>query len=483
MDNLRIRLRQVALLATAVLLAAGLLGGMLGALEAAETAVSAVDGAKTASRPAAHPGETLRYTIVISNGSVSPTLATMHDALPGALVYLSGTLAATDGRYAATGQTITWTGTLSPAEAVTVTFSAALSRQVRSGDLISNTAVISSSGAAVSRTAVVEVLPHILYLPLMQTQPPTLEMYPISPTCTVSNSWTVAWSDGGPYVDAYELQQAQTPDFAEPLAYTLTEAERLMQPPLSPDHLYHYRVRAIGHWGNGEWSNTRRVIGNFFDDFSDPESGWGTQESDLGRFRYEDGAYTILSKEAGYVFRRSAPSYLLDSYTVEADVRWDTAVTDGLYGIIFGLDQTAAEYYFFIVQPDTQEFRLIRRNANGTFFTLAPPTPSDAINVGGATNRLSAQRQGDEIILRVNGVLLGLWRDDGVTGLTGAGIAMSPNPANPVAEARFDNFTIHGCMIPAEDTQAANMNAMGAAAPTPPFADAAPNLWEATGGE
>ncbi len=178
----------------------------------------------------------------------------------------------------------------------------------------------------------------------------------------------------------------------------------------------------------------------FRDDFSDPASGWLVASDDLARFEYLDGAYRILAKRPGFLYRTAAPHCPGASYTVQADARWAGA-SGSSYGLIFGVAAGYSAYYLFDVNSDYREFRLARRGPSG-FTEIVPPTASPAIRPGAEPNRLMATRSGSRITLAVNGMPLGTWTDAMIGGLTGAGLAAAPYSDLPNADARFDTFTI-----------------------------------------
>jgi len=107
----------------------------------------------------AESGETITYTIVISNsGNLSATLATMTDALPAGVTY-DGNLSCTSGscNYDTPTNSVLWSGVVTNTESVTVEFTAELSGTC--GSVITNTAVISDplTAAPVTVNAVTEI--------------------------------------------------------------------------------------------------------------------------------------------------------------------------------------------------------------------------------------------------------------------------------------------------------------------------------------
>lgn len=93
------------------------------------------------SAPALAWGEFVTYTVVLRNtGSATAEGATLTNALPDGLTYISGTLQATSGsaEYRFTPRSIEWQGVLTPNLAVTLTYVAQLVTQ----DYIYNTAVL-----------------------------------------------------------------------------------------------------------------------------------------------------------------------------------------------------------------------------------------------------------------------------------------------------------------------------------------------------
>jgi DNA-binding beta-propeller fold protein YncE len=187
---------------------------------------------------------------------------------------------------------------------------------------------------------------------------------------------------------------------------------------------------------------SRNFCADFYDDFSNPASGWPVGEDDYVRYEYLGGEYRVLTKQSGYLYLFGAPTCDRLSYVVELDARW-SGTPGNSYGIIFGVTSGYDRYYLFDVNTDYQQFRLYRRDPAG-FVPIVPPTDSSAIHGGTAANHLKATRDGNSITLEVNGTVLGTWSDGAITGLTGVGLASSPYLDLPASDARFDNFRVTG---------------------------------------
>jgi hypothetical protein len=183
------------------------------------------------------------------------------------------------------------------------------------------------------------------------------------------------------------------------------------------------------------------ACGDFFDNFSDPNSGWPVSDTSTALREYRDGEYRILSKQSGFLFLSKSPACDHYNYFVDVDARWVTT-TGNSYGLLFGVVSDFSQYYLFDMNTDVQQYRLLRRNAGGGFTTIAGPTPSSAIKAGLATNHLQARRLGSQITLYVNGTWLGDWTDGMIGGRTGTGVVASAYSVMPSADARFDNFAM-----------------------------------------
>jgi hypothetical protein len=186
---------------------------------------------------------------------------------------------------------------------------------------------------------------------------------------------------------------------------------------------------------------TRDYCTGFFDDFSDPASGWTIEEDDYVSAGYSNGEYLIHTKAAGYFYLYRAPSCELDNYTVEIDARW-AEKTGQSYGLIFDVKESFSYYYLFDINTDYQQFRLLYRYGPGLFTEIVSPTYSPAIQPGLASNHMGVTRLGDQITLFVNGVELGSYWDYAITGAGGVGIISSPYDDRPKSDALFDNFSL-----------------------------------------
>lgn len=123
---------------------------------------------KQASVPRAAWGEAVTYTIRVENSS-GPINHTVYltDAVPGGLLYVSGTLTATDGLPDdSAAPVLRWSGALTPTPVVTVTYAAIVSETT--SRLITNTATIAVPGyPPLVRTAAVLVNGYRAYLPVV----------------------------------------------------------------------------------------------------------------------------------------------------------------------------------------------------------------------------------------------------------------------------------------------------------------------------
>lgn len=313
-------------------------------------------------------------------------------------------------------------------------------------------AVTLSLAAHAGRTRAQES--NTVYLPLALAPVPVPAVDPISRS-SGANSWTVSWTDGGAAVASYTVQQAGDPDFSEDVQQFNT-ADTFYNFSYAPstDNRYYYRVRANGPWGAGPWSDFQAVLGDFFDDFSDPGSGW--EEYDLpDRFAaYLDDAYVIRAREATpqqvILAISTAPDAARSSYCAAVDVRWnDGSPTDGLYGIVFGANDAFTQYYFLAVFPQTRQYRLFYFDSNrpqqDRLEPLTAPQATPDIQPGTQSNRLEVRRVGQQIAVLINGEVQRTLQDDRRTGLTYTGLLVAANPASGAAEARFDNFALGYC--------------------------------------
>jgi hypothetical protein len=182
----------------------------------------------------------------------------------------------------------------------------------------------------------------------------------------------------------------------------------------------------------------------YFDDFSDPASGWTVDDNYYVKSEYLGGEFRVWSKQPGYYYPFQAPRFQRQNYVVEADARWEGAPGENI-GLIFGVTSNLSRFYLFDVKTDSQQYRLLRRDP-ASYSIIVNYVQSPAIAPGNAKNHLGAKRDGNQITLTANGTTLLVIQEGTLIGATGVGIVSSPYDSNPVSDARFDNFMI--CNLP-----------------------------------
>jgi len=177
----------------------------------------------------------------------------------------------------------------------------------------------------------------------------------------------------------------------------------------------------------------------FTDDFSNPGSGWPTNDDAVATGGYLNGEYRITFKQANWIVR-SSPSLSGGDFSAGVDVRTLTPDPNNSYGLYFG--QTAAGYYMFQTFPASGNAYLRRYDLpTGNVTLVAGPIPN-AIRTGTQTNRLVATRRGSAsavtaIVLYANGVRV-ISVVDSTFGAGNLGILAASATAN--FDVRYDNF-------------------------------------------
>ncbi|CAG0929312.1 hypothetical protein TFLX_01247 [Thermoflexales bacterium] len=183
------------------------------AIYTANSAGKCAFGQKAVNTTTAFHGSPLTYTISLNNmGLVAPGNIMVTDTVPLSLTYSTDSLSATTGSYAYHHGVITWTGTVTASEFVTITFGAYVSQTVPIGASLVNSAVINREGTVITRTATVTIsAPPIIGISpvsLLSAQKINLQL---NQTLTVSNtgganlSWTVTEHTGPSCTSPAEL--------------------------------------------------------------------------------------------------------------------------------------------------------------------------------------------------------------------------------------------------------------------------------------
>ncbi|MCB8942217.1 MAG: DUF11 domain-containing protein [Ardenticatenaceae bacterium] len=405
---------------------------------------------KLVNQPTAHPGDTIQYSIVISNSSPATITATLNDPLPAGLMVATGSLTATQATtLTENSQNIAWSGLVAGHEVVTVSFAAVISSGLAVGEAVVNTAVLTGTGQPINLSVTTELVSFQLYLPFISRAYTTPVLQPIQLTCA-SDDWTVNWNNTDTGV-MYELQEAHNAAFTNPTTYNTAATSQPIANAPSTDNFYYYRVRSTNGTTHSPWSNSVSIIGSYLDNFSATDSGWFVGENSNGRFRYDNNGYEIASKKAGFLLPSLAPDVERNGYIAATDVRWRTgSPANGIYGLVFGANEDVTKYYFLAVYAETQEYWLFFFDSSQpTADRLRPIFPSRltsaAINPGHANNHLQVTRIGSTIEVAINGVDLGSWSDNAQTGATRAGLLITANPSGPESAALFDNFKVSAC--------------------------------------
>jgi hypothetical protein len=185
------------------------------------------------------------------------------------------------------------------------------------------------------------------------------------------------------------------------------------------------------------------------DDFTNSGSGW-----DGGRAGgYAQGEYRVLA--AGPDAEYANHTQQFGDFMLRADARLDRPTT-GVYltlGFRFrpsaraGSSAPGGDGYVFVVTPDDRTFRLeLWQQESGALRNrvLIPDTSSPAIEAGTAWNRLVVRALGPDLMLLVNGQVVGQFRDETwQTGTVTLGVGKKESaPAIGTGDARFANLVV-----------------------------------------
>jgi hypothetical protein len=190
------------------------------------------------------------------------------------------------------------------------------------------------------------------------------------------------------------------------------------------------------------------IICSFFDDFSDPTSGWAIYDSTNTKYRYYNGEYQIWSNNYYYLIDSTnvpqCDNFRLDvAAKIVEDQRPVSSESAPTYGVFFGLKNGYTPYYKFVIYPDGyfELGKLTYNNPSGITYPV-PKTYSENILKGlDHVNNLFVIKVGDTMKIGVNGFILATIQEPGYTP-GDIGVVAGPNPYGNIVDARFDNFSL-----------------------------------------
>lgn len=324
---------------------------VVGALLAAPSAANLGGSSKTVNRSQAFPGETLQYTVIISNsGNTAVPNVVMTDTLPAGLAYQTGSLtytldSAVMTSFGESNGVINWTGVVSQVGSVVIYYSAVLTDNLTASDEILNSVSITGTGTLITRTAATTIITSTqMYFPIIFQPVPVPHLNSV-PEVNSNNQWTVSWTDVNVGGASYELQEDSNASFASPTTINAGAGlSHLFTHPASINNYYCYRVRAMANDVFSGWSNTQCAFGNYSDDFTNISSGWAIRRQDTddtANSSYYINNNFIIKIGGRWDYAIAAPMVPApaSSYKIETAVK----LTDGIdnlhtYGIIFGGD-------------------------------------------------------------------------------------------------------------------------------------------------
>ncbi len=178
----------------------------------------------------------------------------------------------------------------------------------------------------------------------------------------------------------------------------------------------------------------------FFDNFSDPNSGWPVEaDANISR-SYQGGEYEVLIHTGKWQLVTQAPRSGFTDYAVEAEMRRLVGSTSA-YGLVFDF-QDLQNYYYLVVDPGAQWYIVAKKAAGNPAVALVPQTNSSLINPGDENNFLRVERVGDQIAFYANGENLTTINNAGFGGGLGVGLFSVEWGGNPPSVLRYDNFAV-----------------------------------------
>jgi uncharacterized repeat protein (TIGR01451 family) len=175
----------------------------------------------------------------------------------------------------------------------------------------------------------------------------------------------------------------------------------------------------------------------FYDNFSNPASGWPVDDDGDNRYEYINGEYRILVRLEQWGAGAS-PGFQASDYSVSVDLRNQSGV-DGSYGIAFGIAGDWSTFYTLEIYPDG--WYGIYRYDPGNIVTLSEAF-SSAVLQGTASNQIRVERNGSSINAYANNQLLASVTDGTYTGSRYVGLVVISYD-QPNVDIRFDNFTVY----------------------------------------
>lgn len=178
----------------------------------------------------------------------------------------------------------------------------------------------------------------------------------------------------------------------------------------------------------------------YFDDFSNPNSGWPAANAGTNLYEYLNGEYRVLVGST-FSLAGAIPGVSFSNYLVTTDVR-NVGNKNGSYGLLFGQVPGFTGFYSFEIDK-AQNYEIWRWN-NG--WTLLTSGSSNALKIGTAKNTIAIERNGDSIKTFANREFVTSLTSSTFTGQLNVGVwATSFDRAN--LDVRYDNYKVEpiGC--------------------------------------
>ena len=237
---------------------------------------------------------------------------------------------------------------------------------------------------------------------------------------------------------------------------------------------YYYRVQGNNEYGPGEWSNVKSVSLGFFDDFSNPNSGWPIvakkvipETNTYYRLRYDNGQYRIMIDAGGPYIWFHQPDALApyrpptDKYCVETRVRlvkgadpyeaWGGNAypywANG--GLIFGINEANTNLYALCTSVgDNQMGWFVAHNPvykyplKGCNYLDNPGIGQDAgaLNIS-QWHTFKVGVDGNSFTIYIDGQNKGTYHLSGLSSTTRVGLIGGDYEITPV-DYRFDDFRV-----------------------------------------